>query len=118
MSAVSLRNATLLRGGRPILEKLEFDLPRQEFLGVLGPNGAGKTTLLGALSGEVKYTGSLEVLGREVSSLRPEARSRFRTRIGIVPQLGEATPPVPLTVEEVVAIGRTSRAGLFPTIRR
>lgn len=118
MYAVRLYNTTLLRGGRAILRDLNLELPLRGFLGVIGPNGAGKTTLLDAISGDVPYTGGLQVLGQEVSALRPQKRSRFRTRLGMVPQLGETTPQVPLTVEEVVAIGRTGRAGLFRPLSR
>ncbi len=118
MSAVSLYNTTLRRGERSILQGLGFEIPAGEFLAVIGPNGAGKTTLLESLSGGVRHTGRITVLGREVSSLRPQERSRFRTRLGIVPQLGETTPTVPLTVEEVVAIGRTGKVGLFRRLGR
>jgi iron complex transport system ATP-binding protein len=113
-----VQDVRLRRHRRWVVEGLGFFLNRGELLGVLGPNGAGKTTLLDALTGEIAYEGSLRVFGREVSGLRSEERSAFRTRIGLVPQLGEQAPPVPLMVEEVVAIGRTGRAGILHRLSR
>jgi ABC-type cobalamin/Fe3+-siderophores transport system ATPase subunit len=115
---LSLGGVTLHRGRRTVVHGLDLRLGRGELLGILGPNGAGKTTLLEALTAEVRYQGSLRVFGREVAGLRPEERSAFRTRIGLVPQLGERAPTVALTVEEVVSIGRTGRAGPWRRLNR
>ena len=81
---------------------------------LMGPNGAGKTTLLRACLGLARATrGRVLVLGEDVRSLRGAALAGLRRRIGYVPQLLPARSELPLTVREVVAIGRTARAGLF-----
>lgn len=55
-------DATLGYGGRPALDRLEFQIPRGSRVGVLGPNGGGKTTLFRALLGEISpLAGRLEV---------------------------------------------------------
>ena len=116
--ALRLRSVTLSRGRRTVLRELDLQVKRGEFVGVIGPNGAGKTTMLESFTGAVSYRGSLSVLGEEVGRLPPGGRSRFRTRIGFVPQLGTEVPTVPLTVREVVAIGRTGRSGLLRRLGR
>jgi iron complex transport system ATP-binding protein len=85
----------------------------------MGPNGAGKTTLLRACLGLAKPArGEVVVLGEDVRSLRGAALAGLRRRIGYVPQLLPARSELPLTVREVVAIGRTAHAGLFHPLSR
>lgn len=61
-TAVIARDATLGYGGRPALDRLEFQVPCGSRVGVLGPNGGGKTTLFRALLGEISpLSGRLDV---------------------------------------------------------
>jgi iron complex transport system ATP-binding protein len=69
--------ATVVRGGRPILDRLDWVVADHERWVVLGPNGAGKTTLL-QLAGALLHptSGRVEVLGErlgavDVFDLRP-----------------------------------------------
>lgn len=60
------------RGQKPtistILEGLDFQINRGEFVSVIGPSGCGKTTLLNMVAGLTDPTsGSIEVAGKEVS---------------------------------------------------
>ena len=43
---ISLRSATLVRGGRAVLHDLRFDIGQGEHVAVLGPNGSGKSSLI------------------------------------------------------------------------
>ena len=43
---LSLRHATVLRGGRPVLQDLTFELREGEHTAILGPNGCGKSSLI------------------------------------------------------------------------
>jgi iron complex transport system ATP-binding protein len=86
---------------------------------ILGPNGAGKSTLLKCLLGLVKPTvGEVRVLGNRISPCSGVSLSRLRRRIGYVPQVLAANSETPLTVREVVAIGRTGIVGLFHRLTR
>ncbi|MEX2414838.1 MAG: ABC transporter ATP-binding protein [Paenibacillaceae bacterium] len=53
---VSLRNVTKRIGGKAIIDKLTFDVPRGEIFGFLGPNGAGKTTTIRMMVGLMSIT--------------------------------------------------------------
>ena len=78
-----------------------------EFLAVLGPNGAGKSTLLAILDATLPPTGGTAwMFGQDPWTLSERERSRMRARIGVVPQRADFNPLIPLTVWEVVAIGR------------
>jgi len=64
-------------GKLQVLDSVDFTLARGEAVGIVGPNGAGKTTLLNALAGSVTPTrGSVQLMGEDVTALRPERRCR------------------------------------------
>jgi ATPase subunit of ABC transporter with duplicated ATPase domains len=69
---VSVRDLTVARGGRSILDHVELDVAGGERVLVTGPNGAGKTTLLRALA---ERTGAL---------LLPQTHDEVRTRVSVI----------------------------------
>nr|WP_093661003.1 ABC transporter ATP-binding protein [Streptomyces wuyuanensis] len=79
--AVHARSLTVVRGSRPVLRNLDFDVPPGQITGLLGPSGCGKSTLMRAVVGtQAKVTGTLDVLGR------PAGHAALRSRIGYVTQ--------------------------------
>ncbi|HNQ73628.1 MAG TPA: ABC transporter ATP-binding protein [Verrucomicrobiota bacterium] len=101
-------------GNRCVIDLERLQIPAGQITALMGGNGAGKTTLLRTSLGFVKPAGGeIHVLGCAVSRLTPVALVQLRRRIGYVAQLLPARSELPLTVREVVAIGRTGRAGLF-----
>jgi len=112
--AIQLSGLSVRAGRRTVLSVDSLAIGRGELVGLLGPNGAGKSTLLRCVLGmQSRASGGVEVLGRPVSTLRPGPLAKLRRRIGYVPQWIPAGGEMPLTVREVVAIGRTGIAGLF-----
>lgn len=88
--------------GRSILGPLDLTLVRGECLAVIGPNGAGKTTLLRSLAGLLPpFRGELRLEGRPYAAF---SRRELARRIAYVPQIRPAR--VPLTVEQVILLGR------------
>ncbi len=111
--AIEIRGLEIRARRRPLLALERLDVATGEFLGVLGPNGAGKTTLLESCLGLRRIAaGDVTVLGRPLGRLGLTARARLRQRIGYVPQLLAERSEIPLTVREVVAIGRCGVRGL------
>jgi zinc/manganese transport system ATP-binding protein/zinc transport system ATP-binding protein len=99
-------------GGQPVLSDVDFSVSQGEFVGLLGPSGSGKTTLLRTLLGGVTvYGGSVTVDGRPVRSSR-------RPSVGYVPQLETVDWNFPVSVEEVVLMGRAAASGPWPWPRR
>ena len=81
-----------------------FTIPRVGAISVIGPNGSGKSTLLMALAGLVPVSaGSLRVLGGTPVAARD--RLSFVLQSTPVPQI------TPITVREVVGLGRYSGLG-------
>lgn len=117
--ALELSGLTVHAGRRCLVAVEEFSAENGAILALMGPNGAGKTTLLRACLGLVTPSGGrITVLGENVPALRGAALAALRRRIGYVPQLLPARSEMPLTVREVVAIGRAARAGLFHSLSR
>jgi iron complex transport system ATP-binding protein len=111
--ALAVRELTVVRGARAVLERVALSLRAGEVLAVLGPNGAGKTTLLRALSGLAPYSGEILLGGEPLSALSPEQRAR---RVTFVPQESELRAA--LAVREVVALGRYARGGFGGALTR
>lgn len=107
--AIEVRNLTLLRGEQVILEDITLTIGRGEFAAIIGPNGAGKTTLVRAILGLIAAdTGEVRIFGKPVESMKL-ARS---VPIGYVPQVYSIDVNFPVSVYEVILMGRYGRLGL------
>ena len=87
-----------------VLQGVNVDIPRGEFLALMGPSGSGKTTLLNLIGGLDRPTaGTLDVEGQRLNDLGGAALSRWRSRnIGFVFQLYNLLPV--LTAERNVEL--------------
>lgn len=111
-AVIDLRAVRVRAGRRTILSVDALSVEAGAFVAVIGPNGAGKSTLLKTLVGIQRAAGTVRVLGRTVGDLGAGGLARLRRRIGYVPQVLAERSELPLTLREVVAIGRTGIAGL------
>ncbi len=106
MNALEVRRLTVSYGGRPVLWDVDAHFPAQSLSAIVGPNGAGKSTLLRACVGLVPTdAGQSLVFGRPAR----EALSQ----VAYVPQRNAVDWDFPVTVREVVEMGRYPRAGWF-----
>jgi manganese/iron transport system ATP-binding protein len=102
--AVAVDNVTAGYGSRVALSNVSLDIQRGSLLAVIGPNGAGKSTLLKLIAGLIRpWSGSLTVLGGPPGSA---ARS-----VAYLPQAEAVDWEFPVTVGEVVMMGRYARLG-------
>jgi manganese/iron transport system ATP-binding protein len=87
------------------LEKATFELNLGERLAVVGPNGAGKSTLLKVIAGVLAPTeGHVQIFGNEPGG---------HICIAYVPQRNQVDWSFPVTVADVVMMGRVGQLGLF-----
>jgi iron complex transport system ATP-binding protein len=104
---IAAESITIVRGGRPLLDRLSMELRHGEVLAVLGPNGAGKSTLLRALSGELRPDGGRVTLeGTPIDRIRPRELARRRA---VLPQ--HASVAFAMTARAVAALGRLPHDG-------
>lgn len=97
--AVEVRGLCVARGDRWVLRGLDVDVEAARLTAVTGANGSGKSTLLEVVAG-LRPTADGSVLHRA-----PRRRAG-RPDVAYVPQHTPETATVPLTVREVVAMGR------------
>lgn len=82
----------------PVLDKIAFSIPQGLIVGIIGPNGAGKTTLIKSILGLIKpVRGSINCFGKSIA---------------YVPQKGSVDWDFPITVKELVMMGRYGHIGL------
>jgi len=118
-AAVSIQGLQVAAGGRSILSIDHLEIPAGAVVGVVGPNGAGKSTLLKVCTGFVRpRAGTVRVLGWTLAGASTTDLVGLRRRVGYVPQHLPAAAEMPLSVREVVAIGRTGVVGLFRPLGR
>ena len=61
---VSIEGLNVIRSGKLVLEDVNLEIHKGEFVGIVGPNGGGKTTLLMTILGILQSSkGKIEVFG-------------------------------------------------------
>lgn len=102
-AAVTATDLVLAYRARVVLARSSFTIPSGTVTAVIGPNGSGKSTLLNAVAGLLEpMAGTLDV----------PARRNGPHRISYVLQTTKVNDALPITVREVVAMGRFPDQGL------
>lgn len=101
--AIEAEDLNVHFGKNSILWDVSFQIPRGVLVGLIGPNGAGKSTLLKAALQIVKpFSGKIS----------------FSGTVAYVPQRETVDWDFPITVEEVVLMGRYGKLGFFGSLKR
>jgi zinc transport system ATP-binding protein len=102
--AVELRDLWFAYHEKPVLLDINLLIRQGDFLAILGPNGGGKTTLIKLILGILKPDqGMIRVFGKS-PGLTPHL-------MGYVPQHTHIDAPFPISVMEVVLMGRLAQSG-------
>ena len=92
---VRLDEVTCAYGGIPVVEDVSLEVAEGDFVGIVGPSGSGKTTLLKTIAGAVRPVAGRVQLGRSL-------------RLGYVPQVDAVDWHFPVTVMELLLMGRNT----------
>ncbi len=103
-ASMSLEDVTVELGGQKALNNVSFNVKAGTLMGVVGPNGAGKSTLFNAIAG------LLPVRQGKVTLNRVDQR---RGALAYVPQRESVNWRFPVTVQDVVMMGRCCKLGWF-----
>ncbi|MBN2322673.1 MAG: ABC transporter ATP-binding protein [Spirochaetes bacterium] len=106
-TVVSVEDVSFSYENVPVLENVRFRVYDGDFTVMVGPNGGGKTTLLKLILGLLKpSSGTVRLLGSP-----PE---KTRERVGYMPQYQRFDLQFPVTVTDVVLMGRIKRGAFGP----
>jgi ABC-type Mn2+/Zn2+ transport system ATPase subunit len=105
---VEMRGVSFGYGGAPVLDNISLHLHRGQFAALVGPSGAGKTSLLKLILGSLTAShGTITVGGQRVAGNRAQ-------QVGYVPQVETVDWNFPVTVEQVVMMGRVRKSSWWP----
>ncbi len=103
---ISLLNISAAYDGKTVLNDINLEVYKNDFLGVIGPNGGGKTTLIKIILGLLKPTlGKVKYYhnGHEVPEIT----------MGYLPQYSSIDKKFPISVYEVILSGLSKEKSLF-----
>ncbi len=104
---ISLTDVRFSRNGEPVLQDVNLSIQKGDFTALIGPNGGGKTTLIRLMVGLIRPDeGRVRVLGKP-----PRA---VATRLGYVPQNADVNERFPISVLDVVLMGRLQTFRRWP----
>ena len=108
---LQLRHVTAGYSSEPALEDISFEAACGRTLALIGPNGAGKSTLLNALAGLLTpWSGEILWNGAPLAQHRRE--------IAYLPQRNEVNWQFPITVRQLVEMGRYPSVGIWRSLNR
>ncbi len=107
---IKIKKVVKLFNGKEILSEISLDIKKQDFVAVIGPNGSGKTTLLKIIDGLIAPDkGEVKVFDLDPLKFGLTVRKK----VGFIFQNEFIPKNIPLSVEEVVSVGRIGMKGLF-----
>ena len=106
-SSVVATDVVLAYGSTIAVDRSSFEIPAGGVTAVIGPNGSGKSTLLGAIAG---------LISPKEGSIVVAARADGARRLSYVLQTTRVNDSLPVTVREVVLMGRFADAGPFRSV--
>ena len=98
---LAVEQVEVRRGSDLAIEAVSFELQSGSLTALVGPNGAGKSTLLQAIAGQLPLeSGFIKLDGQ------PLTLPLARRQLALMPQRGEIAWGFPITVRELVGLGR------------
>lgn len=111
VAPLEVRRLTVSYGSKPVLWDVDARFPSGKLSAIVGPNGAGKSTLIKAALGLIPSdAGQSLIEGRPVGAARD--------KVAYVPQRDAIDWDFPITVAEVVQMGRYAQTGWLRRVAR
>ena len=106
---LDLRDVSVRYGATTALDGVSFTVEPGAHVAVVGPNGAGKSTLFNLIAGTIAPTrGRVDIFG---------SQPQRHLCIGYVPQRSQIDTRFPVSVWDVVMMGRVGQIGFFRRAR-
>lgn len=111
MNVIEIKNISVTYDETTVLENVNLNIKRGDFLALMGPNGAGKSTLLKTILNFIKP------IGGEIK-IKGKLYKEVRKKIAYVPQRGSVDWDFPITLFDVVEMGCYGRVGFLKKINK
>lgn len=99
---ISVKDLTVVYHEKPVIWDLDLQIPQGSMCGIIGPNGSGKSTLLKSILGIIKpVTGTITIFDQPIT--------KNKCNIAYVPQKNSVDWTFPVSVQDVVMMGRYSQ---------
>lgn len=106
---IELQHVSFAYGKDEVVSDMNLAVHKGDYLGIIGPNGGGKSTLLKLMLGLLKPAkGKVLLFGKEIHKFHDWAKIGYVSQ-----QVNHIDPRFPMTVAEVVVMGRYAKLGLF-----
>lgn len=106
---IELQNVSFSYGEELVIKDVSMAIHKGDYVGVIGPNGGGKSTILKLMLGLLTPTrGKILLFGKEIKKFKDWPKFGY-----ISQQATHVDPHFPMTVKEVVTMGRYPKLGLF-----
>jgi zinc transport system ATP-binding protein len=106
---IELQDVSFSYGEELVIKDVSMAIHKGDYLGVIGPNGGGKSTLLKLMLGLMTPTkGKILLFGTEIKKFRDWSKFGY-----ISQKVTHVDPHFPMTVKEVVTMGRYAKLGLL-----
>ncbi|UCH89928.1 MAG: ABC transporter ATP-binding protein [Thermoplasmata archaeon] len=111
---MDVKNLDVTRSNSLVIKNASFKIDKGDYVGIVGPNGGGKTTLLLALLGILpKKAGSIKLFGNDIKSFSNWEKLAYVSQTAL-----NFDVHFPLTVRELVGLGRVNRGIIGRKLRR
>lgn len=102
---LKVEKASVRYNGVSVLEDVDLEIHKDDFIGIIGPNGGGKTTLVRLILGLLRpYSGKVEY---------NIPHSKGKSKIGYLPQVHQFDKKFPILVQDVILSGLPARQKLL-----
>lgn len=108
-AVLEIKDLTVAYHNQVVLHNVTLSIPKGRLVGVIGPNGAGKSSLLNVIMDLIpKQNGEVKILGEKLK--------KVRDKIAFIPQRDSVDWDFPITVMEVVLMGRYAKLPWYKKI--
>jgi zinc transport system ATP-binding protein len=97
--------------GKTVINNINLQVFRNDFIGIIGPNGGGKTTLLKVI------LGLIPVSAGRINYCFPDSKGNHSSKIGYLPQFSDIDKKFPISVLDVALSGKMSEKNIFSRYR-
>ena len=114
MNSIEIKDMTFSYGKFPVLEDINFNVAKGEFVALIGGNGSGKSTLIKNLLGELRPdSGRVEILGTPIEEYEDFSQIGYVPQLSIVDQIA-----FPVTTTELVSLNLYREFGFFKVAKK